>query len=108
MFSFFTSIAWAEAEAVPNKPHFVEQLMPFVFIFLLFYFLLIRPAQKKQKKHQELINQLKKGDHVITSSGITGVIYGLTDSFVILEVADKVRIRVLRSHVSSIMDAHKT
>ena len=53
------------ASEVPAKPHFIEQIIPFVFIFLLFYFLLIRPAQKRQKRHQELIDRLKKGDQVL-------------------------------------------
>ena len=103
----FFSIAWAGAEEVARKPHFVEQMMPFLFIFLLFYFLLIRPAQKRQKKHQLLVNQLKKGDSVITSSGILGSIYGLTDRFVTLEVADNVRIRILRSQISSLAETKK-
>ena len=99
----FSVVAMAE-KSPPAKPHFIEQMMPFVFIFILFYFLLIRPAQKRQKKHQELVTQLKKGDSVITSSGILGVIYGVTDRFVTLEVADNVRIRVLRSQISSLVD----
>ena len=94
-------LAWAEV-AAPSKPHFIEQMIPFLFIFILFYFILIRPAQKRQKKHQALISELKKGDNVVTSSGILGIIYGLTDSFVTLEVADNVRIRVLRSQISSL------
>ena len=98
-------LSWAEAAASSAEPHFIEKMMPFLFIFLLFYFLLIRPAQKRQKKHQELVNQLKKGDSVITSSGILGIIYGLTDSFVTLEVADNVRIRVLRSQISSLAES---
>ena len=103
---FFIPPSWAEAAAAPaKKPHLLEQMMPFVFIFLLFYFLLIRPAQKRQKKHQQLVNQLKKGDSVITSSGILGIIYGLTDSFVTLEVADNVRIRVLRSQISTLAES---
>ncbi len=104
-FVSFMPYVWAETEKVPPaKPHFIEQMMPFIFIFVLFYFLLIRPAQKRQKKHQNLVNQLKKGDSVITSSGILGIIYGLTDSFVTLEVADNVRIRVLRSQISSLVE----
>ena len=70
------------------KPTFIEQIIPFIFIFLIFYFLLIRPAQKRHKKHQDLMNQLKKGDHVITASGILGTIYGLTDTFVTLEITE--------------------
>ena len=88
-----------------KKPHVVEQIIPFVFIFLLFYLILIRPAQKRQKKHQALIQQLKKGDSVITNSGILGIIYGLTDTFVTLEVAQNVRIRILRSQISSLAES---
>ena len=99
-------LALAEAETTaPSKPHFIEQMIPFALIFVLFYFLLIRPAQKRQKKHQSLVSQLKKGDSVITSSGILGSIYGLTDSFVTLEVADNVRIRVLRAQISSLAES---
>lgn len=98
------SVAWAAAEATPKEPHFVEKMMPLLFIFLLFYFLLLRPMQKKQKNHQTLVNQLKKGDSVITSSGILGIIYGLTDKFVTLEVSDNVRIRILRSQIASLVE----
>ena len=98
------SIAWA-ADAPPlKKPSVFEKMMPFVFVFLLLYFVFIRPAQKRQKKHQTLIDQLKKGDNVITSSGILGIIHGLTDNFVTLEVADNTRIRVLRSQISSLVE----
>lgn len=99
----FLPSAYAEI-ATATKPHFLEQIVPFLFIFLLFYFILIRPAQKKQKKHQALINELKKGDSVITSGGILGIIYGTTKSFVTLEVTDNMRIRVLRSHISALTD----
>ena len=97
----------AEPAKPPVKPHFVEQMVPFILIFLLFYFLLIRPAHKRQKKHQDLLGQLKKGDQVITTGGILGIIYGLTESFVTLDLADNVRIRVLRSHISSLADKNK-
>ena len=92
----------ASTPSTPVKPHFIEQIMPFVFIFLLFYFLLIRPAQKRQKKHQGIISNLKKGDHVLTSSGIIGSIYGLTDEFVTLEIAENLRIKITRSQISSL------
>lgn len=95
-------IALAESTTKPPvKPHFIEQIMPFVFIFLLFYFLLIRPAQKRHKQHQEVITSLKKGDQVLTNSGIIGTIQGLTEEFVTLEIAENVRIKILRSQISS-------
>jgi len=102
----FIPLTWA-SEVVQKKPSFIEQMVPFLFIFVLLYFLLIRPAQKRQKNHQNLLDKLKKGDSVITSSGILGVIYGLTDTFVTLEIADNTRIRVLRSHISSLTESEK-
>ena len=93
------------APSSPAKPRVIEQIIPFVFIFLLFYLILIRPAQKRQKKHQDLVQQLKKGDSVLTSSGILGIIQGLTDTFVTLEVAQNVRIRILRSQISSLAES---
>ena len=74
--------------------------MPFLVMFFIFYILLIRPQVKKQKNHQDFLQKLKKGDQVLTSSGIFGTIEGLTDKYVKLEVADKVCVRVLKSHIS--------
>jgi preprotein translocase subunit YajC len=75
-------------------------MLPLVLMFVVFYFFLIRPQQKKQKEHQDLLNQLKKGDQVLTSSGILGRITGITDQWVVLELQEKVRIKILRSHIA--------
>ncbi len=74
--------------------------LPLILIFGIFYFLLIRPQQKKQKQHQEFINNLEKGTEVVTSGGIIGRITGITDDVVTLEVADKVRIKVVRNQIA--------
>jgi preprotein translocase subunit YajC len=76
------------------------QMVPFVLIFVVFYFLLIRPQQKKQREQQDWLKSLKKGDEVFTSGGIIGKISGLTENTVTLEVQEKVRIKVLRSHIA--------
>ena len=85
----------------PSKPTALEQFFPFILIGLVFYFILIRPQQKKLKHQEHFLNQLKRGDEVVTSSGIFGRIEGLTEQFVILEVAKDVRIRVLKSKIAS-------
>ncbi len=77
-------------------------LIPLVLMFGIFYFLLIRPQQKKQKEHQEMIRTLKKGDRVVTSGGISGRITGLDDSKITLEISDKVRVKVLRGNVAAL------
>jgi preprotein translocase subunit YajC len=71
-------------------------------IFAIFYFLMIRPQQKRQKQQREMLASLKKGDTVITSGGLIGRITGLSDSVLTLELAERVRVKVLRSAVSSV------
>ena len=75
-------------------------MFPMILIFVVFYFMLIRPQQKKQKETEAWLKSLKKGDEVVTTGGVIGKISGLTDTTVTLEVQEKVRIKVLRTHVS--------
>jgi len=77
-------------------------LIPLVLMFVIFYFLLIRPQQKKAKQHRELLSSLKRGDSVITNGGIYGRIAEINENVITLEVADKVRIKVARSFVSGL------
>lgn len=71
-----------------------------ILMIAVFYFILIRPQQKKQKEQDAWLKSLKKGDEVVTNGGVIGRISGLTDNTVTLEVQEKVRIKVLRSSVS--------
>lgn len=73
--------------------------MPLLLMFMVFYFLLIRPQQKRARQQAEMLSRLKKGDVVITQGGLIGTIAGLTDSELTIEVAEKMRVRVLRSQV---------
>ncbi|MEW6184969.1 MAG: preprotein translocase subunit YajC [Thermodesulfobacteriota bacterium] len=77
-------------------------LVPLVLMFVIFYFLLIRPQQKKAKQHRELLSNLKRGDSVITNGGIYGRIAEINENVITLEVADKVRIKVARGFVSGL------
>jgi preprotein translocase subunit YajC len=74
--------------------------LPMIAIFVVFYFMLIRPQQKKQRETQDWLKSLKKGDDVVTTGGVIGRISGLTDNTVTLEVQEKVRLKVLRSHIA--------
>lgn len=71
-----------------------------VAMFAIFYFLLIRPQQKKAKQHQEMLKALKRGDRVVTNGGLMGIVTASTEKFLTIEIADKVRVRVMRSHVA--------
>lgn len=79
----------------------IVQFLPMIFIFLIFYFLLIAPMRKKQKKTQEMLSRLKKGDEVITGGGIFGRITAMDEErgFIILQISDNTKIKVLRSAV---------
>lgn len=76
--------------------------VPLILMFAIFYFLLIRPQQKKAKQHRELLSALKKGDRVVSSGGLHGTITGLTDDLVTVEVAPKVRVKVSRGSISGV------
>lgn len=73
--------------------------LPLILLFVVFYFLLIRPQQKRSKQHKSFMENLKKGDTVVTSGGLYGKITGITDEAVTMEIAEKVRVKVLKSAV---------
>jgi|SRR4030042_450575 preprotein translocase subunit YajC len=75
-------------------------LIPLVLMFVIFYFLLIRPQQKRAKEHRDVLQNLKKGDFIVTNGGLYGRVVGLTDQVVTLEVAENVRVKVARSYVA--------
>ena len=77
--------------------------LPLILMFAIFYFLLIRPQQKKAKQHKQLLATLKKGDRVVSSGGLHGVVTGLTDDVVTMEIAPKVRVKVSRGSISGVM-----
>ena len=97
-----TSLAWAADAAPAAGPGGIGQFLPLILIFVIFYFLLIRPQQKKVKDHQAYIESLKIGDKVITNGGIHGEITGLTDTIVTLEIAKDVRIKIARPHIAGV------
>ena len=76
--------------------------IPLILMFVIFYFLLIRPQQKRSKEHRQMIANLKKGDRIITSGGIHGRITGMDETTLTVEIADKVRVKVARGNVSNL------
>ena len=72
-------------------------------IFAIFYFLLIRPQQKKQKEIREMLKNLNRGDMIITTGGLHGKITGLTEQVATIEVSDKVRVKVARTHIAAVI-----
>jgi preprotein translocase subunit YajC len=77
----------------------MQSLVFMLLMFAVFWFILIRPQQKKAKEHQAFLNALKKGDQVITRGGVIGRVSGVADNMVTLEIQEKVRVRVLKSYI---------
>ncbi|RLC33487.1 MAG: preprotein translocase subunit YajC [Deltaproteobacteria bacterium] len=77
--------------------------IPLILMFVIFYFLLIRPQQKKAKEHRTMISNLKKGDRIITGGGIHGRITGMDETTLTVEIADRVRVKVNRGNVTAMI-----
>jgi len=98
--NFFISDAMA---ASPQQGDPLMGFLPLVIIFVVFYFLLIRPQSKKAKEHREMVAALAKGDEVVTSGGVLGKISKIGDNFVDVDVAEGVTIKVQRQSVANLM-----
>lgn len=110
------AVAWAEGPAVPAgsapaggvaaappQPGIGSMLLPFVAMFGVVYFMMIRPQQKKMREQQDMLGTLKQGDEVLTTSGILGKITGITEKVVTLEIADDVKVKMLKSQISQVI-----
>jgi len=105
-------VAWAAdlAYAASSPPGggsgaMVTQLLFFAAIFAVFYFLLIRPQQKQKRERERMLTALKKGDRVVTSSGLHGTVTGLDEHKVVLRVADQVRLEFDRGSIGRVVEA---
>ena len=100
-----TAYAMAADGAPAGQASGFTALLPMIIIFAIFYFLLIRPQQKKAKEHRTMVDHLKQGDRVITSGGIYGKVTNVNDPETItLEIADRVRVKCVRSNVSVLLN----
>lgn len=100
MFAFFLAQA-APAPASPGSGLF--GLLPFVFIFVIMYYVMLRPQMRRQKEQAKLVSALKTGDRVVTSSGIHGLISNVKDSTVIVKVADNVKLEIDKTAVTNVV-----
>lgn len=98
----FVTPAYAQA-AGGGSSDFLISLLPLVLIFVIFYFLLIRPQQKRVKQHQELVSNIRRGDTVVTNGGLIGKVSKVIDDKEIqVELAENIRVRVVKSMVSEV------
>ncbi len=105
---FSTSIAYAQTSggAAPGGPAggpaMLISFVPFILIFVLFYFLLVRPQQQKAKQRKAMIDNLKKGDRVTTMGGLVGTVTNFSADMLTLQIAEGVRVKVVRSHIQDL------
>lgn len=102
----FISTAYAQAAGAPaaSGTDAIMSLLPLVLIFVVFYFLLIRPQQKKMKEHRAMLDALRRGDRVVTGGGIIGTIVKVgSDDELQVEIAEGVRVRVMRPTITAVL-----
>jgi len=93
-------LSFADGAATPTAREGITPFIPLLLIFGVFYFLILRPQQKKQKEQLKFITELKRGDMVITQSGIIGTIKTVSEKFVTMEVDDNVNLKILKSQIA--------
>lgn len=103
----FSSTAWAQATgaAAGSQGPGYSMFVPMILIFVIFYFLLIRPQKKQQKERQKMITEIQKGDQVVMTSGIYAKVVGVADKILTLEIADNVKIKAERDGVATVVKA---
>lgn len=100
--SFFISDAMAQA-APAGQGNPIMSFLPLVILFVIFYFLLIRPQQKKAKEHKQMVENLSKGDEIVTQGGILGKVTDVSDSYLTCKIADNVEVKVQSHAVATVL-----
>jgi len=96
-------ISTAQAAETGAQGGSLMSLVPLILIFVIFYFLLIRPQSKRQKEHQQMVASLEKGDEVVTSGGVIGQLTHVGEQFVTVEVADRIEVKIQRHAVTAVL-----
>ncbi len=113
MFSLFNFVT--EAYAMGPAPQaggqaggaqgMIASLLPLILIFVVFYFLLIRPQQKKAKEHRQMLENIKKGDKVVTAGGIYGVVDSVGNNTIVLKIAENIKVKFGKGYISAVRPA---
>ena len=101
--SLFIASAYAQEAAKPAPGGEMLQILFLVGLFVMFYFIAIRPQRKRQKEHAKMVSELNKGDEVVTSSGILGRVTALDDHYMVLNVAPNVEMKFQRVHLHAVL-----
>ncbi len=106
IFGAIANLARQAGAAQAARPNMLGALLPFVLVFVIFYLLIIMPQRKKQKKHLELVDNLKSGDRVITTAGIFGTVVSVQKDLIELKIASNTNIKITKSAVGVIRGAN--
>jgi preprotein translocase subunit YajC len=101
LLDFLVSPAYAQQAG--GEPSAFIQFLPLILLLVLFYFMLIRPQMKRSREHKDMVSKLAKGDEVISSGGLAGVVRDISDVFVTVEIADNVQVRVQKVAIVSVL-----
>jgi preprotein translocase subunit YajC len=106
IFGTLSFLAQGAAQRPVPTANPLQMLVPFVLVFVIFYFLIIMPQRKKQKKHLDLVNDLKPGDRIITTAGIFGTVMGVQKDLIELKISSSTNIKITKSAVGVIRGAN--
>ncbi len=101
--SFFISDAMAQGAPAAAQGDPIMSFLPLIILFVIFYFLLIRPQQKKAKEHKQMVENLSKGDEIVTQGGILGKVTDVSDSYLTCKIADNVEVKVQSHAVATVL-----
>lgn len=101
--TFPTSFVIAQAAPAAGAPNPIMTFLPLILLFVVFYFLMIRPQMKRQKEHRNMVAALSKGDEVVTNGGIAGKVDDVGESFITVEIAPNVKIKLQKGAVQQVL-----
>lgn len=101
--TFPTSFVIAQAAPAAGAPNPIMTFLPLILLFVVFYFLMIRPQMKRQKEHRNMVAALSKGDEVVTNGGIAGKVDEVGESFITVEIAPNVKIKLQKGAVQQVL-----
>ncbi len=100
----FVTPAFAQAAGQPSGAAGLASFVPLILVFVIMYFLMIRPQQKRMKEHRAMVEALKKGDEIVTQGGLIGKVVAVRDNEAEVEIASGVKVRVVRSTIASVVN----
>ncbi|MDA8387838.1 MAG: preprotein translocase subunit YajC [Nitrospiraceae bacterium] len=100
--NFLVSSAWAAGSAAGGSGSMIGSFIPLILIFVIFYFLLIRPQQKRAKEHKQMLEAIKRGDKVVTSGGLYGVVEQVDQNILTIKIAENVKVKVGKAYIATV------